>query len=844
MKPIKFTVNLIAFILFVLSCNVQDSSKIGVVAERKGELIVCDRSLLKETITIPLSFFTEELQMVKLDNADEALVKESSVEISENFILVKNSEQVPCKLFERKTGKFITTIGNYGQGPGEYQNIYDQQIDEENDRIYLLPWNVRNILIYDLKGEFLGTAPLCFKVPKGNMKVDTKAGTVIVSALPFTGIKAIVWQQTLTGELLKSIEPGHLAVQPDFSNEMGVYKKDDIYGFNIFTFAPRIDSAYHYDVNQNRLTPVFTMEFNTERLPIHVYNETNDFFMGDFSEIKKINSYTSETQNHVFYLVEKKTLRGAFFTLENDYLGGLNIEWPIYVLSNEYYAFNTEPANLREKLEEVLSKNNDMTTEIRDKLIKLKDSISDNENNYIFYAKYKHSASLDNISKDKIDVTIVDEEQVMDATLTQNGIADNSVSNITAGSRYDEVRRVDPDNMPVKIDIIGNRIDPPGKVKLSRLFENIEYITIKQTPDTINGRFVISPNYIYNFDTSKGIAQFNRNGDFIRYICKNFFPHTEKNGMIMVNREQSEKFYGATDVYWNKGKLFYKYEDRPERKTFMIAFDENMHAAQSSGSEQNDDKLWLGTIVYETSKNMNNSKFIEGDIWVLAQGSKGIKETAFLTIMSATGDTLCSFKDFDPIKDYKKKTMRGVDSGDSYLLNGTYNVRQSFNDTLYEFRPPNILTAKYILDFGDMGIKSSNEGVDIGIGLENKLVGPDLFESEKYLFVTYTKDYSCPNTAISGSLKYSRLIYDKNNKSLITLYIDKAADYKGTGWPSAPRPEVENDLDGMPIFWPTSLTSEGKPFTQIAASEMLKIMKRPEALKDISENDRILIIYN
>ena len=188
--------------------------------------------------------------------------------------------------------------------------------------------------------------------------------------------------------------------------------------------------------------------------------------------------------------------------------------------------------------------------------------------------------------------------------------------------------------------------------------------------------------------------------------------------------------------------------------------------------------------------------------------------------------------------------MRNQDSGDFYLLNGVYNIRQSYNDTVYTFLPPNRLTPKYILDFGDMGIKSSNEGIDISIELENKLLSPKLLESDNHLFITYTRDYSCPATAESGSLKYSRLIYDKKSKSIITMYIDKAPDYKGVGWPNAPRPEIENDLDRMPFMWPTNITPEGKPFINISAKDLPKPENRPEILKNVNENDHVVIIYN
>ena len=388
----KIIISICLILSFAISCGVQESnsfSKARQVAEKNGELIVCDYSLLNGTITLPLSTFAEELQMVKLDNAVMALVKESTVEMSENYIMVNKSGQVPYKLFDKKTGKYITDIGAFGQGPGEYQNTYDQQLDEENNRIYLLPWSTNVILVYDLKGNFIESIPLCFNAPKGKFQVDSKAGTVIVSVLPFGNTPAVVWQQTIKGELLKSIAPDHLSVVPDFSNEMEAYKTGGRYGFSIFTFFElRADSVYHYDVDENKLLPVFTMNFNSIEIPIHYYVEANKYFMGSISEPKKLDGNTT-TQNQRYYFVDKETLKGSFFTLENDYLGGIKIEWPIYHLSGDYFVYNVEPANLREELEAVLSNNNKMTPEMRSKLSELKNSISENENNYIFYAKFK-----------------------------------------------------------------------------------------------------------------------------------------------------------------------------------------------------------------------------------------------------------------------------------------------------------------------------------------------------------------------------------------------------------------------------------------------------------------------
>ena len=95
-----------------------------------GTLISCDLKALKDTVDIPLSYLTEELQIVKLDNRDEALVGGwVRTTIGDKYILVSNKKQIPYKLFTRD-GKFITTIGAYGEGPNEYANTYAEQLDD------------------------------------------------------------------------------------------------------------------------------------------------------------------------------------------------------------------------------------------------------------------------------------------------------------------------------------------------------------------------------------------------------------------------------------------------------------------------------------------------------------------------------------------------------------------------------------------------------------------------------------------------------------------------------------------------------------------------------------------
>lgn len=157
---------------------------VGSVEILNGDSVwVCNQSALKDTLVLPLSYFADELQIVKLDNRDEALVPVRNVIVSDNYILVWGKDQTPFKLFD-KSGKFLGNVGAFGQGPGEYQLIYDAQIDEAGGRIYLLPWNARSLLAYDLKGQSVQNISLPGLVPKGVFKANTKDSLLSVFLLP------------------------------------------------------------------------------------------------------------------------------------------------------------------------------------------------------------------------------------------------------------------------------------------------------------------------------------------------------------------------------------------------------------------------------------------------------------------------------------------------------------------------------------------------------------------------------------------------------------------------------------------------------------------------------------
>lgn len=377
------------------SCTSQ-SRKSGLdVATSTGEIKmvngdsvwVCNLSALKDTITLPLSELAEELQIIKLDNRDEALVPTGKVLISDNYILEWGKQQTPFKLFD-KSGKYLCNVGSFGQGPGEYQLIYDAQIDETNGRIYLLPWNARFLLAYDLNGQAVESMPLPSIVPKGVFKVDPKKNTLSVFTLPFENLKFVAWTQKFNGELVDSIPVGHLAIRRDFSNELYTGRNGGDFDITLFTFFNRRpDSLYHY--TNGRLQPRFTMNFGNMDIPIHDYMELPHHFLGSTTVEKQIdeNNFTTEAPNN--YIMDKQTLKGAFYKIVNDYLGNIPVEWFPFYCQNGYYAQNWEPASLKDALDNYLETAKDLSADDRDRLQKLTDSINENDNNYVVFAKLK-----------------------------------------------------------------------------------------------------------------------------------------------------------------------------------------------------------------------------------------------------------------------------------------------------------------------------------------------------------------------------------------------------------------------------------------------------------------------
>ena len=401
----KYTINvkricLVTMTIALVACSENEKRRLSdlpVVAhsvEVDGqEMTVCELDLLKDTIDLPLSYWVEGFEPVKLDGKDEALVGQGQVYVSDNYILVGKARNVPCKLF-RRDGTYVGTVGSIGQGPGEYEDVYDTQIDERAGCIYLIPLKSKAILVYDMNGNHIKDIPLNGKyeelfVPKGMFKVDAAKNRIAMMLLPFDFLPVVAWIQDMEGNFIHEIPMNHLKIKSSYNNEVYSTKASpaslDVF---IYTYQKlRKDTLYHLNMENGKLHPKFTLNFGERDMAMHRYFEYPGHYVGSLERMEQINNKLYVADEEATYMVEKETGKGAFFRICNDYLCNEPIKNMPGFCSNGYYTLNIEPAALIEKLEKGLKNNPDETR--RKKMEALMKTIDEDDNNYIFIGKLK-----------------------------------------------------------------------------------------------------------------------------------------------------------------------------------------------------------------------------------------------------------------------------------------------------------------------------------------------------------------------------------------------------------------------------------------------------------------------
>jgi hypothetical protein len=341
------------------------------------DIVVCDFDQVKDEMTIPLSEWVEDFQMVRFENNDTAIFQMWWPLITDNYIGIRQRNGGVFKLFNRQ-GKFLCDVGGIGGGPGEYKSLYSEAIDEKNGWIYLASFAWKEYLLkYDMKGKYLGKVQVGENLNKPKIQL-LPDGNLALTQLYFHDSKSTMMAATINpqGEVTPCPDvPQHLQIalknehSGGFNHEIWHYGNTDEMKF-AYTVS---DTVYAYDHKANRLKADFVMKN---------HRKTDDIYC---TYIPLAGKYITWVKNKGNIVTDLKTKESHFFKLKNDFVGGLSIG---NQTSNGYIWAMYEPLQLMERIEKRLEES-DCTDADRKVLKELYDSLDENDNNIMFIGKLK-----------------------------------------------------------------------------------------------------------------------------------------------------------------------------------------------------------------------------------------------------------------------------------------------------------------------------------------------------------------------------------------------------------------------------------------------------------------------
>lgn len=343
-----------------------------------ASIIVLDEEKVTEKKIVKLSELIDDFQIIRFEDKDEAFFKANWMYFSDNYICVKQNN-APIKLFE-KSGKYIGNVGNVGQGPGEYKSIYDVLLDEEAQSIYVTSFSGEYILRYDLTGDYLENIKLEGNINKGRLFSDSSVLSLVHLCFKdredkFTGANIQIQNadsiQYVYVEGITSAMTDKNGKRQGFNDEIWSYRNAGDFPF-MMTYT---DTLYHYNSQTNKIQATFTMTMDPEKKgdSFFIFNEwPHHYFV----------TIVGGSRNILVYKDSSTAYEVEFI---NDFMGNMEC-YP--TCQDGYFYQNWEPAQLKDKLEEVLS-SGDCPENQKSKLESFIQTLNENDNNILFLGKLK-----------------------------------------------------------------------------------------------------------------------------------------------------------------------------------------------------------------------------------------------------------------------------------------------------------------------------------------------------------------------------------------------------------------------------------------------------------------------
>ena len=152
---------IIPLVVFVTSC----SSNRSVELEGEGVYVInMDQAVMNSDDVCPYSILYKGIKTILLETNESCLIGIiSKMRVFDQHIFILDRHIAKSLFVFDKEGHFIRKIGSIGGGPGEFTDISDFTINQDNKTIYTFDRNMQRINIYDIfSGKYMRSINLKF----------------------------------------------------------------------------------------------------------------------------------------------------------------------------------------------------------------------------------------------------------------------------------------------------------------------------------------------------------------------------------------------------------------------------------------------------------------------------------------------------------------------------------------------------------------------------------------------------------------------------------------------------------------------------------------------------------
>ncbi len=315
------------------------------------------------------------------------------------------------------------------------------------------------------------------------------------------------------------------------------------------------------------------------------------------------------------------------------------------------------------------------------------------------------------------------------------------------------------DNSLLQINV-EKAIEQKLNIAVSKIAKAIEYVSLETNQISIlrkiNG-VKITENYIFVSDRDK-LLQFTHKGRFIRQIGRHGHGPGEYNNIIYFDVNEISDFILVQGEY--QCNIYgFKGEFKKKVKTPSLYF-----------------------VIYKPNR-------------VAFYKSSDIDKKTNLILTDQNLKIICQFENYNP----RPITNMHFTKAPLYVFNNKLYFKEYYNDTLYQVNdrmliPHYIFKEQKLLLNKDFEFKSTGEISDLVYQLEkikDKLLNSNIFESKRFLFLSYRKGLNPRKN------DYTRFLFDKEKSSISVLLNNRFKNDFDCGPNIYPEFQVNDSIIGL-----------------------------------------------